>query len=140
MVEYLTHCKAMKLVKLKSIFDVVIYIRQVPLQKKNMVALARKFRFSDEQSAKMLGMTKRTYRKMSPISRLGIPATEMVIRLSELYEIGIDTFGGSRLFLKWLGSNIIALNNRKPTLLTETGMGVEIVKNELLRMQYGILV
>jgi uncharacterized protein (DUF2384 family) len=105
-----------------------------------MVALARKFRFTDDQSAKMLGMTKRTYRKMSPTSHLSIPATEMVIRLSELYEIGIDTFGDTRLFLKWLGLNIIALNNQKPTLLTETGMGVEIIKNELLRMQYGILV
>ena len=76
---------------------------------------------------------------MTPASYLSLPATELVIRLSELYEIGIDTFGSPQSFILWLNSDIIALNDHKPVLLIESGMGVEYIKDELLRIQYGVL-
>lgn len=126
--------------KLKSIFDLCLYVKQTPLQKENFIALAKKFKFTEDQSARMMGMSLRTFRKKTLTADLTVLASEMVIRLSELYETGLDTFGDPQLFLVWLNSNSIAFGNIKPALLIESGLGVSLVRDQLVRMQLGILV
>ncbi len=125
--------------KVKSLFDLILYVQQKPLQKKNFVALAKKYKFTDNQSARIMGITLRTLRKMPSTSVLSVSATEMIIRLSELYEIGTDTFGNSQSFILWLDSSSISLGGKKPVCLIESGMGVEYLKDELMRLQYGLL-
>jgi uncharacterized protein (DUF2384 family) len=71
---------------------------------------------------------------MTATSVLSVVATEKVMRLSELYEIGTDTFGNSQSFI-----SCISLGDKKPVWLIESGVGVEYVKDELLRLQYGLL-
>ena len=102
------------------------------------MALVKLFKFTDDQSARMMGVSLRTFRKWTSVSYLGIHASEMVIRLSELYEIGIDTFGSSQSFISWLNSSSISLGDKKPVQLIESGMGVEYIKDELMRMKYGM--
>lgn len=126
--------------KAKSIFEVCSSIKQRPLQKENFVALAKKFKFTEDQSARIMGMSLRTFRKKTLTSDLTVLASEMVIRLSELYEIGLDAFGDPQLFILWLNSNSIAFGNIKPALLIESGLGVSLVRDQLTRMQHGILV
>jgi putative toxin-antitoxin system antitoxin component (TIGR02293 family) len=139
MFDYLRHC-ATRLRKAKSFFELYSYIKKSPLQKKNFTALAKKLKLTEEQSARMMEMSLRTFRKKTPTSNLGVMASEMVIRLSELYEIGVDTFGDSKTFITWLNSEITAFRNCKPALLIESSMGVSLVIDELIRIQHGILV
>jgi putative toxin-antitoxin system antitoxin component (TIGR02293 family) len=108
------------------------------LKKKNFTTLAKRFKFTDSQSARITGVSLGTFRKRAPESDLSVPATEMVIRLSELYEIGIDTLGNSQSFISWLDTSSISLGDYKSMELIESGLGVEIVKDELLRMKYGM--
>jgi putative toxin-antitoxin system antitoxin component (TIGR02293 family) len=138
MLKYMRHCKAPKLMKVKSIFDLIAYIQQKPLQKKNYIAVAKKFKFTDDQSARIMEVSLRTFRKMTRESNLSLAGTEMVVRLSELYETGIDTCGNAHSFISWLDSSSISLGDHKPMWLIESGMGVEFVKDELLRMKYGM--
>ena len=120
--------------------ELCLYIKQRPLQKRNIIVLAKKFKFTDDQSARIIGMSLRTFRKKTLASDLSVLASEMVIRLSELYEVGIDTFGDPQLFILWLNSNSIAFGNIKPALLIESGLGVSLVRDQFTRMQHGILV
>lgn len=139
MIKYLRHCNAQKHMKLKSIFELCLYIKQTPLQKENFIALAKKFKFTEDQSARMMGMSLRTFRKKTLTADLTVLASEMVVRLSELYETGVDTFGDPQLFVVWLNSNSIVFGNIKPALLIESGLGVSLVRDQLINMQYGIL-
>jgi uncharacterized protein (DUF2384 family) len=134
--EYVKHCNARRLGKAKSIFELSQRIKQKPLQKKNFIALAKKFKFTDKQSARILGMSLRTFRKKNPTSDLKVHASEMVIRLSELYEIGLATFSNPQLFILWLDSICSQLNNHKPTMLIDSSIGVKLVKEQLLMMQF----
>jgi len=139
MFDYVKHCNARRLSKAKSIFELSQCIKQKPLQKKNFLTLAKKFEFTDNQSARILGMSLRTFRKKNPVSDLSVHASEMVIRLSELYEIGIETFNNSQSFIIWLDSICIPLNNHKPAMLIESGIGIKLVKDELLMKQFRAL-
>lgn len=126
--------------KLESIFELCAYIKKRPLHKENFIVLAKKFKFTDDQSARMMGMSLRTFRKKTLTADLNVLASEMVIRLSELYEVGLDTFGDPQLLIVWLNSNSIVFGNIKPALLIESSLGVSLVKDQLIRMQHGILV
>ena len=140
MFEYLKHCKApSSMIQVKSSFDMSIYIQQKPLRKLNAANLAQKFRFTDQQVAEMIGVPLRSYKKMARHSALSIVATEKLISLCELFETGLTTFDGRSPFIAWLNIEVGALNNHKPMELIGSYMGITIVKDLLVRMEYSIL-
>mgnify|MGYP000353694700 FL=1 len=66
-------------------------------------------------------------------------ASENVVKLAELYEIGLSAFdNNSESFVTWLDSPIPALNNDKPIHLLSSSLGIDLVKEELLRIEYGV--
>lgn len=140
MFEYSRHCNAKRLSKLRSTFDLLVAIRNKPLRKRNMNAIAKKYQFTEDQVSEIVGVTKRTYRKMVPNSRLSLSASERVIKLSELYEVGITTFENmSMSFSGWLRAPIPSLSNNKPIDLIFCDIGIGMVKDELIRMEYSVL-
>ena len=104
-----------------------------------MAAIAKKFKFSENHAAEVVGVSLKTYRKMAPSFQLSVGASERIIKLSELYETGITAFDGdSRSFLGWLNTSIPALVNFMPFELVTTFVGISIVQDELLRMEYSV--
>jgi len=51
----------------------------------------------------------------------------------------LDVFEDKASFDQWLNLNSIALGGRKPKDLLDSTFGVEVVKDELNRIEYGIL-
>jgi|GEM_PF-1795106 len=140
MFEYAKHCGAKKLSRAGSLTTAITYLNRNPLQKKNALRLAEKFKFSEKQTAQMIGMSLRRYRLAAPSAVLHWPAVENVMRLSELYEVGLRTFDSKPMsFITWLNTNVMALNHLKPIQVLCPGIGVEIVRDELLRMEYSVL-
>jgi putative toxin-antitoxin system antitoxin component (TIGR02293 family) len=85
-------------------------------------------------------MTLSTYKKTLPTTRLNISATVLTIKLAEIYELGRTVFDGdSGSFSKWLGSDVVSLNNHKPIELLDSLTGVSMVKDLLLQMEYGVV-
>jgi putative toxin-antitoxin system antitoxin component (TIGR02293 family) len=125
--------------KLGSGIALAIAIQERPLQKKNIMTLARKFSFTDKQAATMIGIHPQSYTKMREDSFLSVPSTEMVLKLAEVYEVGNTTFENRESFIKWLNSNIPALNDLKPIMLIGSSTGIEIVRDMLVRIEYSIL-
>lgn len=139
MLEFAKHCGARKLSKIKSLTSAIIYLNSHPLQKKNAVVLAKKFKFTEKQTAHMVGMSSRLYRLAPPTAVLHFPAVENVMRLSEVYELGMMVFSGNaRSFHTWLNSHVGALSDFKPIQVLESGIGIGIVRDLLWRMEYSL--
>jgi len=95
---------------------------------------------ADNQASDIAGVPFKTYKKMEQNSFLSVQASENVISLSELYEIGLTALDGKKDFLNWLNSSIPALNEHRPIeLITTTYVGIILVKEVLSRIEYGVL-
>ncbi len=64
---------------------------------------------------------------------------EKIIELTILIKKGIETFGNKEKFKRWLQNNNIALGSHTPKELLITSVGIQIVMQELLNIDYGIL-
>lgn len=89
--------------------------------------------------AKNLDLTEPTLRKhLSNSKALSTSLSEHVLFLLELYDKGIDTFGSINEFKNWLPQYNIGID-AKPNDLLDSITGINIVMNELNRIDHGIL-
>ncbi|MGQ1784092.1 MULTISPECIES: antitoxin Xre/MbcA/ParS toxin-binding domain-containing protein [unclassified Saccharicrinis] len=56
-----------------------------------------------------------------------------------LFSKGFEVFGEKKNFLSWLYSKSIALGNIRPIDLLDNSFGINLVKDELIRIEHGIL-
>ena len=89
--------------------------------------------------AKNLDLTEPTLRKHLGASKeLSTSLSEHVLFLLELYDKGLDTFGSIDEFKNWLPQHNIGID-AKPNDLLDSITGINIVINELNRIDHGIL-
>jgi putative toxin-antitoxin system antitoxin component (TIGR02293 family) len=89
--------------------------------------------------AKNLDLTEPTLRKhLATPKELSTSLSEHVLFLLELYDKGIDTFGSVKEFKNWLPQHNIGID-AKPQDLLDSITGINIVMNELQRIDHGIL-
>ena len=65
--------------------------------------------------------------------------SEKLLKLFYLYDKGVTTFGTLGEFNKWMGEPAFGLGNQVPQNLLDTITGIELVAEELTRIQYGDL-
>lgn len=63
--------------------------------------------------------------------------SELLLKLVALYRKGTDTFGGREAFLGWLSRPAFGIDNRVPLHLIKTSDGIDLIGEELDRIQYG---
>lgn len=61
------------------------------------------------------------------------------VQIALLYNLGIETFGDKDKFDQWLATENLALGERKPKELLDTSVGIGLLKDELARIEYGVL-
>lgn len=89
--------------------------------------------------ARKLDITEPTLRKhLSNVKDLSTSLSEHVLFLLELYDKGIDTFGSVQEFKNWLPQHNIGID-AKPNDLLDSITGINMVMNELHRIDHGIL-
>ena len=89
--------------------------------------------------ARKLDITEPTLRKhLSNVKELSTSLSEHVLFLLELYDKGIDTFGSVQEFKNWLPQHNIGID-AKPNDLLDSITGINMVMNELHRIDHGIL-
>jgi hypothetical protein len=62
---------------------------------------------------------------------------EVSIKLRDLYRKGIEIFGGAVRFNTWLSRESFGLANMQPLDLMGTSTGIDLVYEELLRIEFG---
>lgn len=65
--------------------------------------------------------------------------SELMLKLVALYKTGIDTFGSRESFLAWLAKPAFGIDNRVPLSLIKTSDGIDLITEELERIQHGDL-
>lgn len=80
----------------------------------------------------------RTLRRYSPKQKLNPEQTERIIELAKLYSRGEEVFGQMEKFKSWMNSPVMALGNKKPKEFLDTSIGIELLMNELGRIEHGI--
>lgn len=89
--------------------------------------------------AKNLDLTEPTLRKhLANSKELSTSLSEHVLFLLELYDKGMDTFGSVSEFKNWLPQHNIGID-ATPNDLLDSITGINIVMNELRRIDHGIL-
>lgn len=89
--------------------------------------------------AKNLDLTEPTLRKhLSASKELSTSLSEHILFLLELYDKGLDTFGSIKEFKNWLSQHNIGID-AKPIDLLDSITGINMIMNELNRIDYGVL-
>ncbi len=65
--------------------------------------------------------------------------SERILQIVLLEKLGIEVFGDSSNYHRWLASPNVALGNITPKSLLDNTFGIDVVKNELGRIQHGVL-
>lgn len=62
---------------------------------------------------------------------------EQILKLEELYKKGIELFENSERFNKWLKTESYGLGNEKPIKLINSMTGIDLIFEELVRIEFG---
>ncbi len=80
----------------------------------------------------------RTLRRYTARQKLNPEQSERIIELAKLYSRGEEVFGNMDAFKQWMNSTVMALGNRKPKTYLDTSLGIDLLMNELGRIEHGI--
>ena len=104
----------------------------------NLWQKVRNIGFNKTQYSEILNINPRTLdRNLKDKYTLDIDKSEKALRLDYLITHGTQTFGSEELFSSWINEYSIALG-KKPKDLFNTITGIEIVDEELTRIEYGV--
>ena len=65
--------------------------------------------------------------------------TERLLLIMLLFKKGIEVFGSTSNFITWINTQNISLGGIEPMSLLDNSFGINMVKNELLKIEHGIL-
>lgn len=97
--------------------------------------------WSDESLATFIRLSVKTLqRNRATGKRLGVDAAEKIIELAELFAMGKATFGDAARFLSWLKLPNLALGDVAPETFLFDAMGRRRIKEEIVRIEFGVWV
>lgn len=65
--------------------------------------------------------------------------SEKIFEVQLLFNKGIEVFGESETFYNWLNTKNVALGGTLPVTLLDSSFGILMVKDELIRIEQGVL-
>lgn len=96
--------------------------------------------FSMIEWSRFLNLSERTmqrYKKDKGI--FDISSSEKILEVVLLYRYGVQVFGALEKFDLWLYSRNLALGGIKPKDLLDNSFGINLLKDELYRIEQGVL-
>jgi len=97
-------------------------------------------RLNKEFFASMLNISSKTLDRYRQVEkRLTPAASELMLRLFTLYKKGEEIFGNPNEFQKWIDEPAYGLGYKVPKSIMQTSAGIELVMDELIRIEYGDL-
>lgn len=93
---------------------------------------------STEELAKYLHLSPRTLQRYDDAKILSADSSDRLIQIAKVYAKALEVFEDEFLAITWLKSPSIALGNKTPREHLDSFSGIEIVLNELNRIEYGV--
>jgi len=102
--------------------------------------LVRSSPFSWPEWSSFLHLSERTMQRYKKEKKnFGPVYSEKILEITMLYKYGRDVFGDEKNFHAWLNSTNVSLGNSSPKQLLDSNFGIEMVKDELGRIEHGVL-
>ncbi|THU31154.1 DUF2384 domain-containing protein [Niastella caeni] len=108
------------------------------ITKKQLEAIKSETDLDYHTLSNLLSVSRTTLIKKKGDDKFDLPTSERIMLLAELICYGQDVFESKDLFNTWLKKPSIALGNKAPLELLDTLYGIEEVKKELGRIEYGV--
>lgn len=87
-----------------------------------------------------LNMSERTMQRYKQEKKSFDPIySEKILQITLVYNLGTDVFGSKGKFNAWLDIENIALGGIKPKELLDNSFGISLLKDELTRIEQGVL-
>lgn len=118
-------------------YDFIECIR-MGLPKKALDNLMNVAGFTNSEMAEIIHTSDRTLRRYGSRQKLDAEQSERVIELAKLYSRGEEIFGSLDKFKAWMNTDVLALGSKKPKSLLDTSLGIEMLIDELGRIEQGV--
>lgn len=123
----------------RNALDIIDAVRKgISYSDFNKIAVATPFSLAEWAS--YLQLSERTIQRNQKEKKAFQPIqSERIVELNMLYQYGVEVFGDKDNFNVWLNSKSMALGGRSPKELLDTKFGINMVKDELGRIEHGVL-
>jgi putative toxin-antitoxin system antitoxin component (TIGR02293 family) len=102
--------------------------------------VSKKIPFTLSEWSNMLHISERTIQRYQAENKSFEPLqSEKITQLTMLCNYGMQVFGSSDVFFKWLNEPSIALGGAAPKSFLDNSFGIDYIKNELGRIEHGVL-
>jgi putative toxin-antitoxin system antitoxin component (TIGR02293 family) len=96
--------------------------------------------FSINEWSSYLHLSERTMQRYKNENRrFEALQSEKIIEIALLYNKGIEVFGETERFNAWIETENLALGKIKPKSLLDNSFGINLIFDELVRIEYGVL-
>ena len=117
----------------------LIDLSEKGLTKEAVENLAKYLDLSNQQIEEILPVSARTLKRYHPQKRFNALISEHVLLIAEVAAKGTEVFGSKVNFVPWMKSPCFTLGNKTPLSLLKTKFGLDMVKDELGRIEHGII-
>jgi putative toxin-antitoxin system antitoxin component (TIGR02293 family) len=101
---------------------------------------ANKSPFSNNEWSTYLHLSERTMQRYRNEKRTFDPLqSEKIIEIALFYNKGVEVFGSAEKFNSWLETDNLVLENIEPKMLLDNSFGINMLRDELTRIEYGVL-
>lgn len=103
-------------------------------------SIASQSPFSTAEWSNFLHLSERTFQRYKKEKRTFDPLhSERILEITLVYNKGMEVFGEKANFDAWLETKNLALGGIKPKELLDSTFGIGLLKDELTRIEYGVL-
>lgn len=123
----------------KDVFSIMKAIKK-GIHYKEFFSIAQKSPFTITEWSAFLNISERTIQRYKKEGKsFDTDSSGKIIEITLLYNYGIDVFGSKEKFNNWLETKSLALGGIKPKELLDNTFGINLLKDELTRIEYGVL-
>ena len=102
--------------------------------------IIKKYSFSLQNWADFLHISNKTLSRYQKESKtFDALQSERILQIEILYSKGEEVFGDRENFMKWLETKNLALGDILPLDLLRTSFGIQLLMDELTRIEHGVL-
>jgi putative toxin-antitoxin system antitoxin component (TIGR02293 family) len=104
------------------------------------MSLTRSSPFDMHDWSSFLHISERTMQRYEKENKIfDTVHSEKIIQITLLYKYGSGVFGSKEKFNSWLETPNLALGKTRPKELLDNAFGLELLKDELTRIEHGVL-
>lgn len=123
--------------KIENRLDLVELIDQ-GLPKASLLSLAKYLHFSMKQMADVLPITERTIQRYANDKPFTAVVSDHILQIAEVSAKGTEVFGDKDKFVLWMNQPCTSFANKTPKSLLKSGIGVDMILDELGRIEHGV--